>query len=377
MKPADWPRYMSEKPVQGGTAYFWSPATRDKKAGCPVRSEALGKNYAKAISRAKMLNDQLDSWRIGEVSQVVEIGTVAWWLGRYEKTRHFRQCGADHRKAMIRRSKRLCEFPLPKPTRTIKKFGDMALAMCTPRFANGFYDLLHPGRERQAEQDVSMLKKAWNEVSREYPDQFPKNPWAGMTLVKRRKAVKPACSREEAYALARALQEIGHPHLGAAALICFEWHQRPMNVLAGAITWANYVPGETALIEHHKTGVTVQHPLSDGEGQLYPEIEEYLAALPRLGLPIVLTPRAPHKPYPKKTASDAVARARKHAKLAKYVTLDACRHGGLTELGDSELPESEEMALSGHKSTVLRGYIKKTDKQRRSGARKRLAARTK
>lgn len=122
---------------------------------------------------------------------------------------------------------------------------------------------------------------------------------------------------------------------------------------------------ETVVVEHHKTGVTIQQPLSDDEDPLYPEIEEYRADLPRLGLPIVLTTRAPQKPYPKRTAIDAVTRARAYAELPGYVTLDACRHGGLTELGDSELPESEDMAQSGHRSAVIPGYIKKTDKQRR------------
>jgi integrase len=342
-----------------------------------VRSEALGQEYAKAVSRAKMLNQQLDSWRKGETSEIHEIGTVSWWLGQYEKSRHFNQHSPDHRKNQIRTIKRLCAFQLPKPTPKIRTFGDMTLTMCSPRFANGFYDLLNPGRARQAEIEVAMLKMAWEVVRRDWPTQFPENPWHGITLVRRQKGVKKAVTREEAYALATALKEIGHPHLGAAALICFEWHQRPHSVCAGAIRWPDYRPGETVTIDHWKTGVSALLPLSDDDGLLFPEIEEYLSELPQLGLPIVLTSREPHRPYPKKTASDAVRRARRHAGLADHVTLDACRHGGLTELGDAELTESQEMALSGHKSVVIRGYIKKTEKQRRSGARKRLDSRTK
>src|SRR5215472_1401488 len=47
-------------------------------------------------------------------------------------------------------------------------------------------------------------------------------------------------ARLDGLALAAALKAIGEPHLGAAALICFEWHQRPENVLAGNITWHDY-----------------------------------------------------------------------------------------------------------------------------------------
>lgn len=368
---------MTQKRVKGRARYFWAPASRDRKAGCPVQPEPLGGDYGKAITRARMLNRQLDSWRRGEISEVAPIGTVAWWLGRFEKSRHFLQCGQNHRQNLMRAMRRLAAFPLPKPAASIRTFGGMTLAMVSPRFANGFYDLLHPGRERQAEMEVRMLKTAWDVVAREWPDAFGRNPWAGITLVRRQRAQKPAATRAEAYALAHALRDTGHPHLGAAALICFEWHQRPENVLKGAIRWTDYLPGECVTIEHLKTGVTAPHPLSDDDGPLYPEIEEYLAALPRLGLPIVLTRRAPHKPYPKRTASDAVKRARKHAGLPDHVTLDACRHGGLTELGDAELTESQEMALSGHKSPVIRGYIKKTETQRRTAARKRLNARMK
>jgi hypothetical protein len=63
--------------------------------------------------------------------------------------------------------------------------------------------------------------------------------------------------RVEAYALAKALKELGEPHLGAAAHICFEWHQRPEHVRCGDITWADYRSPQRAdavLVRHHKTG---------------------------------------------------------------------------------------------------------------------------
>src|SRR5262245_66490947 len=68
----------------------------------------------------------------------------------------------------------------------------------------------------------------------------------------------------------------------------------------------------------------------------YPELEAYLATLPRLGTPIVLTAgqRGPARPYSMTFAAARVRKARKLAGLAEYVTLDACRHGGMTELGD-------------------------------------------
>jgi hypothetical protein len=60
---------------------------------------------------------------------------------------------------------------------------------------------------------------------------------------------------------------------------------------------------------------------------------------------------------------------------AKFMGL---RHGGNTEGADADLTDAQLRALSGHKTasmTVL--YAKATMRQRREGARKRLAARTK
>ena len=190
--------------------------------------------------------------------------------------------------------------------------------------------------------------------------------------------VKPA-SRDEAYALADALRKIGHPHLGAVSLICFERLQRPENVLEGYIKWPDYRPPDRpnhVQVMHHKTGQLVWHPLEDAEGRFYPEIEDYLAALPTLGTPIVLTPgeRGAARPYSLSYARRIVREARRHTGLGERVTLTACRHGGMTELGDAELTEQSVMALSTHKSPeAARLYIKRTERQRQAAARKRRA----
>jgi hypothetical protein len=126
-------------------------------------------------------------------------------------------------------------------------------------------------------------------------------------------------------------------------LICFEWLQRPENVLAGLTTWPGYRPParpNSVQIEHHKTGKLVWHPLEDSQGKFYPEIETYLAGLPKIGTSIVLTPgeRGNVRPYSYSYARRIVRVARERAGLLpKHVTLTACRHGGMTELGDAEL----------------------------------------
>jgi integrase len=172
------------------------------------------------------------------------------------------------------------------------------------------------------------------------------------------------------------LNEIGETHLGAAALICFEWLQRPENV-SGKITWSDYRSPEHpkhVRIVHHKTGEIVLQPLEHQGRLLYPELEAYLQVLPRLGTPIVVTKgsRGPSRPYAMVYAQARVREARAVAGLGAHVTLDACRHGGMTELGDAELAEQGVMALSGHRTPqAARLYVKRTEAQRVAAAAKR------
>jgi hypothetical protein len=71
-------------------------------------------------------------------------------------------------------------------------------------------------------------------------------------------------------------------------------------------------------------------------------------------------------------AQHQVQRIRAAAGLPAHVTLEGCRHGGMTELGDLELTEQEIMSLSGHLTpSAARLYVKRTERQRRSGALKR------
>jgi hypothetical protein len=150
-------------------------------------------------------------------------------------------------------------------------------------------------------------------------------------------------------------------------------------VIGGKITWGDY-RGESqpkhVRIFHHKTGEVVMQPLEDEGRLLFPELEEYLATLPRLGTPIVLTAghRGPPRPYSMAFAAARVRKARKLAGLSYHVTLDACRHGGMTELGDAELAEQGVMALSGHRTPhAARLYVKRTEHQRQRAAAKRRA----
>jgi hypothetical protein len=62
--------------------------------------------------------------------------------------------------------------------------------------------------------------------------------------------------------------------------------------------------------------------------------------------------------------------------LPSYFTLDACRHGGMTELEKAALTEGQGSAPSGHKTAqAYRGYAKETFDRALSTTRKRHAHR--
>jgi len=382
-KPIDWPRYMVVRRLRNGeVAYYWTPRPRDLRNGFTIRGEALGCNYGDAVERAAGLNLHLDTWRRGRgESKSLDIGprfaTVEWLFERYRRSAAFARVGARSQPEYLRALKRIEDLP----TKTGGRVGDLLIASISARAADKIYDGLQNGprgkRVRQANLSIDIGRRAWKVVRRLYPQIVgTENPFVGVLKIGGSKT-KVAATRAEAYALAFALRDLGEPHLGAAALICFEWLQRPENVLTGKITWPDYRATDHpnhVRIFHHKTGQVVLQPLEDKGRKLYPELEGYLADLPRLGIAIVVTKgsRGPSRPYAMVYAQAKVREAREHAGLGSHVTLDACRHGGMTELGDAELAEQGVMALSGHKTPqAARLYVKRTEHQRVRAAAKR------
>ena len=85
--------------------------------------------------------------------------------------------------------------------------------------------------------------------------------------------------------------------------------------------------------------------------------------------------------YSEPYSQHLIQTARAAKGIPAHVTLEACRHGGMTELGDAELTEQEIMSLSGHVTpAAARLYVKRTERQRLQAAIKRrdsVDARTK
>jgi hypothetical protein len=212
-----------------------------------------------------------------------------------------------------------------------------------------------------------------------------------VTIQTRTKNKKPAVDRDQVYTFAWGCIEHGKPEPAAAAVICFEWLQRPENVLAGYVRWTDYRSKEwphAIRIEHHKTGEQVWHPLEetvdDVRTEFYADAEAVLAKLPRRGIPMILREILPSRRNPDKVAMSKpysfsgfekiVQKMRVKLGLPSTFTLDACRHGGMTELEEAELTDGQGRALSAHKSQQsYEGYAKRTLKRALAATRKRHA----
>jgi hypothetical protein len=413
MKRVLWPRYMRDKCLAGGRlAYYWTPRRKDLEAGFPLKAQSLGTDYTEAVRRCdgdpnvpgdRGLNGALDDWRRGLplATGAPVHGTLKWLFHRYQQTRAFTRLSERVQKDY----RRFLELVTASPLKTGATLGDLALESISARAIDILYDNLSaPGKRtsqarqprkskipaalesktpqkrlRQANKCIDVARWAWLTVRRLHPAVVPSdNPFEGVTREYSNKETEPA-TRAQTYALAEKLADLGHPGLGLCALVAFEWHQRPENVLSGHLQWAHYRspnrPNAVRVI-HAKNDQRIWLPLEDKDGPLFPEIETFIANVPRLAPAMVVTPGLKGKPrlYTFYYARGLVRRARREAGLPEHVTLAACRHGGMTELGDSEITEQGVMSLSGHKTpAAARLYIKRTEKQRLMAARRRRA----
>jgi integrase len=392
------PRYVIAKPLaSGAVGFYFTVPTRYRKLGCSIPNEPLGTDYADACGadgkggRAAALNGRFDEWwrvKNGEpIESTVQCGTVDWLFREYKASKHYREKVSARTQPDY---ERLMKLVLDHQTKRGDLVGKRLVKSISPLAADKIYEQLCVGpngpRPRQGEKVVALCRAAWGVVHRLHPKWFDRNvpnPWVGVTLAQRQKAPKPAVTREEVYRFAWGAIEAGRPEPAAAAVICFEFLQRPENVLAGYLAWPNYrgreAPGAIK-VNHHKTGAVVWHPLEettqDGLVKFYADAEAVLATLPRRGIAMILKQRhdGTTEPYTVMQMGKLVRKLRDRLGLPSTFTLDACRHGGMTELEEAELTDGQGRALSGHRTQrAYEGYAKRTLARALPATRKRYA----
>ena len=392
------PRYVIAKPLaSGATGFYFTVPTRYRKMGCAIPNEPLGADYAVACGvngkggRALALNGLFDEWwkaKNGElVESVSRYGTVDWLFREYKSSKRYRERVSQRTRQDY---ELLMQIVLDLPTKRGDRVGQRPVKSISPLAADKIYDQVCVGpngpRPRQGEKVVALCRAASRVVRRLHPDCFDgsvPNPWDGVTRHRRTMKTKLAATRERVYQFAWGAIRAGYPEPAAAAVICFEFLQRPENALAGYLAWPDY-RGQQApnaiKITHHKTGAVVWHPLEEtsdeGTVKFYGGAEAVLERLPRRGIAMILkaSGQGVAKPYDRHEMAKLVRTLRDDLRLPPTFTLDACRHGGMTELEEAELTDGQGRALSGHHTKrAYEDYAKRTLERALPATRKRYA----
>ena len=389
-KPFGFPPLMTGKRLKAGkTAYYWSPPTRARQAGCPVQAEALGSDYGSAKQRCdQVLNPQYLAWlKEGDFDPSVALmrGTFDWMVSIYKQSRQYKKLPTETQSSYDRMLALVSKVPL----RDQRTFGILALQGISPAAADNLFEKLKINpkgveRTRTAVLAMSVCRRAWKVAYRAEHQLVPeKNPFQGMGLSYRSKPTK-LFRHPDLLKFVETADAMGEASLGTAAMIAFYWLQREVDILS-RLVWTRYRPVEhpnDVMIVHPKTGVLFNLPLYDDEGELWPELMQRLDHVDRTG-PLIVMRDKPDRfkriflPWKKRHFLRRVAVVRAAAGISPEIKFMGLRHGGNTEGADANLTDAQLRALSGHKSTAMLLYAQSTVEQQKLGARKRLNARTK
>lgn len=413
------PRYTRRKWLKGQQTwgYFFEPPTwarhpSEERGPCPVGAEELGTDYGQAVRRTEgVLLPALDCWRMGgltdPVGKAAPFGTLDWLFSAYRDTDKFRRLDRTTRATHEAGFDLVGSYGLKDG----RRLGSLRLSQIDTGVVDPLYEKLlrvpakgEDGkplldvrgepvmRERRTTVNHAMksCRRAWNVAWRLHPKDVPAtNPFARMGLVNSDGMVAEATYGELLEAVAAA-DRLGMSSLGTALMVTFEWLQRQDHIFT-AFELSHYRPKERpddVLIVHPKNGEAVWVPLFDRGVALFPELMARMDEMKRGrigGLFFIRDwPDAIAKvPLPWATPTGALDFVKKKAKeviraasLRDELSFTSFRHGGLTELGDADLTDTQIRALSRQKSTkVLPRYIKRTQRQIIAGTVKRRALR--
>jgi len=389
---------MEAKPLAGGIRYFWNAPTWARKRSCPIKSEALGIDYAAAKARCDdYLNPLFNSWLTGgdsDAKRRAPVGSFDWLVADYKSNKKYTKRPPRTRSSYDRALEDVAGFTLTDG----RRFGVLNVNSVKAATVDKLYERLKVGsdgkpRHRSALLSMTVCRIAWNVVHRNHPTIVPAtNPFKGIDVEYEPKQNR-AATLAELMQFVQAADEDGSRSLGTAAMITFYWLVREEDIF-GRMAWSDYRPAEhpnAVLAWHHKNRKTekVAVPLFDVDGTpLFPEMVARLGGVKQTGTLMVMRddPDPRKKIYlpwttggrnPMRWVQAEVRRICRAAGLPDEISFTSFRHGGHTDGADSGLTDAQMRALGGHKTTAaLLRYAKDTETQRRDGARKRLDKRT-
>jgi hypothetical protein len=397
--------------------YFNVRTEESNQPGCP-ESVTLGEDLEQAQRRVdEELQPALEAWRLGKVAAtpVAEYGSLYWLLGAFFESRFFLgEVGAPGAAPVDPETGK--QVPQTKHQNrkwhltTFANFkledgrpvGALQVTQFTPALREAllkaFLNVVDTDkktgkkilrqRRRTRNRMFKYLRAMWNHMAPIYEPLFPKtNPWANMGL-QEDSGDFPAATHEELERFVAAADRLGHPSVGNAAMVGWEWAQRKLSILA-SLDAGDYRPVNArsyVYVEHDKNTEYVWICLNHHKDKkpLFPELQERLdrAKMYRETGPLIFRDhiyRETGKIVPwvsdKGSASafdKVVGEIKKAANLRDELSFGSFRQGGLTEMGEAELTDNEIRHLSRHKSArVLRRYLKLTAKLISKAQRKR------
>ena len=239
------PRYVLRKPTKAGWAYFFNAPMWARKAGCPVRNEPLGTDYAAAVERAEtVLLPAFDAWRTGDADGKAigaAAGTLDWIFAEYRADRRFTKLDPKTRRNhevgfalvgghVLKDGRRLGEVRLTVITTAVTDALYEKLLVVTETDTDG--NTVTRERRTSVNHAMKTCRRAWNVAARRNPSKLPTtNPFARMGL-KSSDRETPTATFAELQAFRAKAIELGHSSLATAALIAWEWLQREEDIFA-------------------------------------------------------------------------------------------------------------------------------------------------
>jgi hypothetical protein len=259
-----------------------------RRAGCPIKNEALGADYEAAVTRAEtVLLPAFDSWRGGGASDalasaVAAPGTLDWVFAEYRADRRFTKLDAKTRRIheggfrlvggyVLKDGRRLGAVRLALITTAVTDAVYEKLLVITEIDANG--NVIERERRTRVNHAMKTCRRAWNVAARRNPSKVPLvNPFAKMGLRSSDRET-PTATFAELQAFRAKAVEMELPSLATAALIGWEWLQRETDIFA-TFDVTHYRPKErpnAVRVMHEKTREENWIPLFDDAGvPLYP-----------------------------------------------------------------------------------------------------------
>ena len=192
------PRYVRRKWLKEQSwAYFFEPPTWARKDGCPVRAQALGRDYESARDKAEsILLPLLDSWRTGGLSDLAPQrsipGTFDWLVKIFKEHRTWSEVDKATQRMYEQGLNLVADHVLKDGCRV----GSKQLTLFTRGFVDALYakllvveetdskgEIIRRERRRFANAAMTACRRAWFVGMRTQEKIVPStNPFAKMGL---------------------------------------------------------------------------------------------------------------------------------------------------------------------------------------------------